>query len=192
MVVTIRLRPSWAVSGLIAVDDLLRSRPRRSKPATLSLGVRSLGVATTCLVLIATSTADAPVPRVKPIPVLASKPDPRIVRLGKLFRTYNCPEPHHIPEYLSAADGYGLDYRLLPAVSIRETLCGTMEKENNRWGYHQGRQTFPSIEAGIDFMARQLAENPLYKGKTLQEKLYTYNPRPAYPDEVERIMRRAD
>jgi hypothetical protein len=126
------------------------------------------------------------------MPILAPEADPRIVRLGKLFRTYNCPEPHHISEYLSAADGYGLDYRLLPAVSIRETLCGISEKQNNRWGYHPGRQTFPSIEVGIDFVARQLAENPLYKGKTLQEKLFTYNPLPAYPGEVERIMRRAD
>jgi hypothetical protein len=192
MVITIRLTPCPATRWLIAVDDFLQARRRWSKPAAQYPGARSLSVVTVGLVCCATFTADASVPLVKPTPGLASKPDPRVVRLGKLFRTYHCPEPHHIPEYLSAADGYGLDYRLLPAVSIRETLCGTMEKQNNRWGYHPGRQTFPSIEAGIDFMARQLAENPLYKGKTLQEKLYTYNPLSAYPGEVERIMRRAD
>ena len=192
MVVRIRLTPSWATRCLIAVEGLSRPRRGSSKPAALCLGIQSIGVATAGLILIASSTADAPVPLMKPVPVVAPKPDPRIVRLGKLFRSYHCPEPHHIPEYLSAADGYGLDYRLLPAVSIRETLCGAMEKQNNRWGYHPGRQTFPSIEVGIDFMARQFAENPLYKGKTLQEQLYTYNPRLAYPGEVERIMRRAD
>jgi len=181
-----------AARCLIAVEGLLRSTRRWSKLATLCLCARSAGIAAAGLVLCATSTVDVPVSLVKPIPVAASKPDPRIVRLGKLFRSYNCPEPHHIPEYLSAADGYGLDYRLLPAVSIRETLCGIAEKQNNRWGYHPGRQSFPSIEAGIDFVARQLAQNPLYKGKTLQEKLFTYNPRLAYPGEVEQIMRRAD
>jgi hypothetical protein len=192
VIVTIRLTPSGATRFLIAAEDLLRSTRRWSKLAALCFCARWLGAATAGLVLCAISTADSPIPLVKPIRVLVSKPDPRIVRLGKLFRSYNCPEPHHIPEYLSAADGYGLDYRLLPAVSIRETLCGIAEKQNNRWGYHPGRQTFPSIEVGIEFMARQLAENPLYKGKTIQEKLFTYNPRPAYPGEVEQIMRKAD
>jgi hypothetical protein len=192
VIVTLRLTPSWTARCLIAAEGFFASPRRWSKFATLRHCARLLGVAPAGLVLCAISTADAPVSRVKPIPAPASKPDPRIVRLRKLFRTYNCPEPHHIPEYLSAADGYGLDYRLLPAVSIRETLCGIAEKQNNRWGYHPGRQTFPSIEVGIDFVARQLARNPLYKGKTLQEKLFTYNPLPAYPGEVERIMRRAD
>ena len=119
-------------------------------------------------------------------------PDPRISRLAKLFRSYNCPEPQYISEYLRAADGYGLDYRLLPAVSIRETGCGAAERDYNRWGYHPGRQTFPSIEAGIEHVARQLAENPLYKGKTTLGKLFTYNPLPAYPGEVARIMSQAE
>jgi hypothetical protein len=66
------------------------------------------------------------------------------------------------------------------------------EKNNNRWGYHPGRQTFRSIDAGIDFLARQLAENPPYVGKSLNEKLFTYNPRPAYPAEVERMMRQIE
>lgn len=132
---------------------------------------------------------------VKPAPAApkpAPKPDPRAARLGKLFRIYHCPEPHHIADYLRAADGYGLDFRLLPAVSIRETSCGAGEKQNNRWGYHPGRMAFPSIEAGIDFVARQLAESPLYKGKTLEGKLFTYNPREAYPGEVRRIMEQAE
>ncbi len=62
------------------------------------------------------------------------------------------------------------------------------EKENNRWGYHPGRQTFPNIEVGIDYVARQLAQNPVYSGKTLIDKLFTYNPRRTYPVEVMNIM----
>ena len=83
-------------------------------------------------------------------------------------------------------------HRLLPAVSIRETLCGVADMQNNLWGYHPGRQTFPSVSVGIDYVARQLAQNPFYKGKPLQEKLFTYNPRPAYPDEIRRIMRQIE
>jgi hypothetical protein len=115
--------------------------------------------------------------------------DPRTQRLAAFFKAYNCPQPNYAEEYLRAADRYGLDYRLLPAISIRETTCGMWEENNNRWGYHPGRQRFPSVKAGIDFVARTLASNPPYAGKTLSDKLFTYNPRPAYRDEVWRIMR---
>jgi hypothetical protein len=117
----------------------------------------------------------------------ASKLDPRIDRLERFFRVYHCPLPHHTSEYLRAADDYGLDYRLLPAVSIRETLCGkATRRENNHWGFHQ--ESFPSIEVGIDFLARRLSQHRLYKGKTIHDKLFAYNPLPAYPEEVKRIM----
>jgi hypothetical protein len=100
--------------------------------------------------------------------------------------------PQYISEYIHAADRYGLDYRMLPALSIRETQCGLTERQNNRWGYNSGRQGFPSIEAGIDFVARKLADQPPYKGKTLRQKLFTYNPLPAYPAEVVWIMRQIE
>jgi hypothetical protein len=40
---------------------------------------------------------------------------------------------------------------------------------------------------GIDFVSRQLAEGSFYKGKSLDQKLFTYNPRVAYPEEVKWI-----
>ncbi len=156
--------------------------------------VRAL-VAAVALPLFATTTADVPAARIQPIPMFVSKlgpkVDPRIDRLERFFRIYHCPSPHQTEEYLRAADGYGLDYRLLPAVSIRETHCGTAAKQqNNRWGYHH--QSFASIEAGIDFLARRLSQHRLYKAKTLEEKLFTYNPLPAYPEEIKRIMRQIE
>jgi len=122
----------------------------------------------------------------------ANPPDPRAERLRAFFRAYHCPEPHHVEAYLRAADRYGLDYRLLPAISVRETTCGWNEKNNNFWGYHPGRQSFASVESGIEFLARQLAINPPYAGKDIVEKLFTYNPRRAYADEVRRIMRQIE
>ena len=111
-----------------------------------------------------------------------------MVRLEQFFGRYRCPAPQHIDEYLRAADSYGLDYRLLPALSIRETHCGIEETRNNRWGYHPGRQGFASVAAGIDYVARQLADSPTYRGKSLRDKLFTYNPLTAYPGEVESFM----
>ena len=46
----------------------------------------------------------------------------------------------------------------------------------------------PRYAVGIDFVSRQLAEGSFYKGKSLDQKLFTYNPREAYPDEVKWIM----
>ena len=117
--------------------------------------------------------------------------DPRIESLDRFFERYHCPKPYPIFEYLRAADSYGLDYRLLPAVSIRETCCGKGEKPlNNLWGFHHER--FSSIGAGIDFLAHRLTQHPAYRNKTLHEKLFTYNPRAEYPGEVARIMRQIE
>ena len=140
-----------------------------------------------CLAALRVDLAPAPV-----FLVHAPKADPRVKRLGAFFKAHHCPEPHHVADYLRAADQYRLDYRLLPAISVRETSCGWTEKDNNLWGYHPGRQTFESVESGIEFLSRQLAENPPYVGKELNQKLFTYNPRPAYPNEVLRIMRQIE
>jgi len=133
------------------------------------------------LAACANSTASLP-------PSLLKPPDPRIGRLERFFRRYNCPAPHYVSEYLRAADRFGLDYRLLPALSVRETQCGRTEVRHNRWGYHSGRQGFASIEAGIEFVARVLSQSRLYRDKPLHKKLFIYNPRPAYPGEVDALM----
>lgn len=187
MTVIIRVRPCLA-------SKLLRAALKRVRPlmhlTPMSL-MRNLGIAAAGWALCAPVVVNHS--GVFPTPERAVYPDPRAAKLDAFFRYYNCPEPFHVLEYLRATDGYGLDYRLLPAISIRETQCGVQERNvNNRWGYDPGRLAFPSVEAGINYVARQLAENPVYKGKTLYDKLYTYNPLPAYPDEVRRIMRQIE
>ena len=41
-------------------------------------------------------------------------------------------------------------------------------------------------------MARVLVQGDFYKGKTLEQKLFTYNPKIKYPDEVKGIMRQIE
>jgi hypothetical protein len=155
--------------------------------ASMSLP-RRIGLACAGLALALSSTADQAPPL-----LVTVAPDPRVPRLQRFFQHYNCPIPYHVSEYLRASDDYELDYRLLPAISVRESLCGVSEQSvNNFWGYHPDRLSFPSIEAGIDYVARQLAQSPYYRGKNLVEKLFVYNPRPAYPQEVQRIMRQIE
>jgi len=191
MVLTVRFKFQWAVRCLTAAEDFLKSS--RKSPAHLPFGIRVLGNITAGLVVSAIATADLPAARFIQMSSVPSRPDPRIARLENVFKLYHCPAPHQTSEYIRAADDYGLDYRLLPAVSIRETRCGAAERqEHNRWGYHPGRQSFSSVEVGIEVLAHRLSQNPLYRGKTLHDKLFTYNPRAAYPAEVARIMRQIE
>jgi hypothetical protein len=118
--------------------------------------------------------------------------DPRGIRLEAFFRAYDCPAPLHVEEYLRAADSYALDYRLLPAISLVESTCGAFERMNNRWGWDSVQSGFPSIPAGIDYISEQLSENPLYKGKTVKQKLFTYNPYPQYVRQVVRLMQQIE
>jgi hypothetical protein len=118
--------------------------------------------------------------------------DPRSVRLEAFFKAYDCPAPLHVNEYLRAADSYALDYRLLPAISLVESTCGAFEKMNNRWGWDSAQSGFPSVPAGIEFVTAQLAENPSYKGKSVKEKLFTYNPYPQYVRQVQRLMQQIE
>jgi len=177
MTVIVRLRVCEIHAGLRQVSSA-------------SVGfARSFAMAVTIAALCTTAIGVEILPAVRTAP---SHTDARAERLAAFFAAYNCPPPHYVEDYLRAADRYGLDYRLLPAISVRETTCGSTEVNNNRWGYHPGRQSFPSVRTGIEFLARQLALNPPYAGKALKDKLWTYNPKPAYPDEVQRIMRRIE
>ena len=122
----------------------------------------------------------------------ASPADPRSERLEAFFKAYDCPAPLHVDEYLRAADSHALDYRLLPAISLVESTCGAFGKMNNRWGWDSVQSGFPSVTAGIEFISAQLAESPRYKGKTIEEKLFTYNPYPQYVRQVKRLMQQIE
>ena len=55
--------------------------------------------------------------------------DTRVEKLVAFFRAYRCPQPFHVQEYLRAADANAIDYRLLPAVSVRRALADGMRWE---------------------------------------------------------------
>lgn len=181
-----------------ALEKLLRARryafrapvaewthARRALRRLLALAGPVAGV-----LLFASATADATVDARPVLTQVPAKPaaDPRIARLEKFLAKYNCPAPLYISDYLRVADEYSLDYRLLPAISIRETQCGVHGKGNNWLGFHPDDVTFSTPLAGIEFVGHRLAEHPYYKGKNLHQKLFVYNPYPAYPGEVQWLM----
>jgi hypothetical protein len=123
---------------------------------------------------------------------LGAMEDQRQAKLETFFQSFGCPAPHHVTEYLGAADTYAIDYRLLPAISILESTCGMYQRENNRWGWASASKGFASFRAGLEYIAHQLAEGRYYKNKTLEEKVHMYNPRPQYARQLESLMLRID
>lgn len=119
-------------------------------------------------------------------------PDPRIFHLRSFFAKYDCPQPYHEEDYIRAADRYDLDYRLLPAISLRESTCGRYFRLNNHWGWNSSNTGFDSIEEGINFVTAQLATQTPYRDQPIEQKLRYYNPRPAYTLEVLRFMNRIE
>ncbi len=106
-------------------------------------------------------------------------------------------------EFVEAADKYEIDWRLLPALAMRESTggkfaCGgKLSAEWNPWGWNSCKgKGFESMEKSIDTLAQHLSGNHertsrYYKDKDTKAILQTYNPPsvvPTYAKEVMHIM----
>ena len=116
------------------------------------------------------------------------------VRLGSLHRFFSqaadCPARALAHVFLEAADDYGLDWRLLPSISYVESTGGKAARNNNIFGWDSGRAQFATPVAGIYTVGYRLAYSGLYRDKSLDEVLATYNPDAAYGRKVKSVMRR--
>lgn len=83
---------------------------------------------------------------------------------------------------VEAADRYGLDYRLLPAIMMQESnLCKTADPAIHNclgFGIHsRGTLAFDSYEASFDRAARELKQNYIDKGYVTPNQIMTkYTP----------------
>ncbi len=99
--------------------------------------------------------------------------------------------------FVLVAEKYGLDWRLLPAIAIRESSGGKAACGHNPFGWGSCKlHNFGSYEQAIEALGKNLGgANPrtssYYAGKTTMEKLYHYNGTvlETYPDEVAKIMK---
>jgi hypothetical protein len=87
---------------------------------------------------------------------------------------------------VEAADYYGIDWRLLPAIATIESnggkmMCNTKKAEHNPFGYGGCTIRFNDFNHAIDIVAKNLGgHNPKtahhYKDKELGVIIDTYNP----------------
>lgn len=100
--------------------------------------------------------------------------------------------------FVLVAEKYGLDWRLMPAIGVRESSGGKASCGYNPFGWGSCKlSNFSSYGQAIESLGKNLGgANPktarYYAGKTSKEKLYYYNGTvvPTYPDEVLDIMRK--
>lgn len=116
--------------------------------------------------------------------------DPRPEKIDNYFKQRNMPLQGYGKKMVEVADKHGLDWRLLPAISIRESSGGKHMCANNPFGWGSCRITFDNLDQAIETVGYKLENLPVYKGKTTERKLYYYNGTvvPTYPQEVLDIM----
>jgi hypothetical protein len=120
--------------------------------------------------------------------------------IDSYFKERNMPLEGKGMTFVLVAEKYGLDWRLLPAIGVRESSGGKAACKYNAFGWGSCKlHNFHSYEEAIEAVGRNLGgANPktsrYYAGKTTAEKLYFYNGsvEPAYPDEVVAIMKKIE
>lgn len=115
--------------------------------------------------------------------------DRRLSPLRQFFTKWECPAAEYAVDFLAVADKYALDWRLLPSLSFVESTGGKASPFNNLFGWDSGRAHFESPQAAIRSVGSQLALSALYRFKSVDEILATYNPNEDYAQKVKSVMR---
>jgi|SRR3989344_1362577 len=102
--------------------------------------------------------------------------DGRSANLKNFFRKHSSPLYYHAEKIVEVSDGYGFDYRLLPAIAMQEsTLCKAIPPNSyNCWGwgiYGDNVVRFNSYDEAIEKVALGIKEHYLDKGLTTASKI---------------------
>jgi hypothetical protein len=117
--------------------------------------------------------------------------DFRSAILRKFLQDNHCPDAEYSGMFVAEADTHGLDWRLLPSISIVESGGGRTAKGNNLFGWANGKATFRSFGEAIHEVAASLAGARPYKDKDTRAKLDAFNrENPDYTALVLQIMRK--
>ncbi len=132
----------------------------------------------------ATTHADQDVTKIR------KKFDLRESILRQFFKDNHCPIEPYSGIFVSEADEHGLDWRLLPSLSVIETGGGRHARGFNLFGWANGKTTFDSISDAVHHVASVLSMGKAYQGKDLKGKLLTYNRRAEYSIAVTDLMKK--
>lgn len=110
--------------------------------------------------------------------------DPRIDAVNNFFHRGKMPLSGYGKIFVEQADKNGIDYRLLPAIAVKESGGGKRypKSGNNPFGWASAKVKFSSIDEAIIFISAKLGTGKNYAGKNTLKKLQTYNPPSISPD----------
>ncbi len=121
--------------------------------------------------------------------------DERPGKIDAYFEKHGAPIAGHGETFVQAADECDMDWRLLPAIAMRESTGGKRMQLNNPFGWGSARIPFQSIDEAILGVGKNLCGNRTstakwYSTTSTYKKLYFYNGTvlPSYPAEVMWIM----
>ena len=99
--------------------------------------------------------------------------DYRIGVLRNFFEEYNSPLSEYAEHFISTADKYHLDWRLVPAITGIESTFGKRMPQGsfNAYGWANGDYRFSSWETSIEIVSKTLREKYLNRGATTIEKI---------------------
>lgn len=97
--------------------------------------------------------------------------DFRPVRVAKFLE--GTPLEPYSDLIVSVSDKYEIDYRLIPAIAMKETGAGRVAPENsyNAWGFENGRTRFESWEQALESVAKTLKTRYVAKGMDTPDKM---------------------
>jgi len=117
------------------------------------------------------------------------------------FASKNAPLSGYGMKFVTEAEKNDIDWRLLPAIAMRETTggkfaCKSPNAPYNSFGWHSCKKGFSSIDESIEYISKTLGGNnenaPHYKSEMTSEQiLKKYNPDsivPGYSKQVMKIM----
>jgi hypothetical protein len=107
---------------------------------------------------------------------LLTSADARYPILESYLTQYQSPLAAYIPQLISTADAYQLDFRLLVAIAQQESnLCKVIPPDSyNCWGWgihHRGTLKFDNYSQAIDTVAAGLRSNYLDSGLTTPQSI---------------------
>jgi hypothetical protein len=103
----------------------------------------------------------------------------RAENLRKFFKKYNSPLADNAETFVRVADQYGIDYRILPAITGVESTFAKfyIVETHNPFGWGSGHIAFNSFDEAIEGVAKGLNEIYLSRGRDTVEKIApVYNP----------------
>jgi hypothetical protein len=100
-------------------------------------------------------------------------------------------EPYNLTDILESASAASIPPSMIVCIEFVESSGGKHydAETNNPLGWKNGKAAFPSVRAAIRHVTQELGSGRWYAGKTVEQKLRVYNPRPAYSEKVLGCMR---